>query len=124
MKKPKSVAINFDKSDKNKNPTSLFQEFGNEEFYMTVSSLFGCTAVVAVSECGAYIVHFWETVMDDEDYARDTGMSVAGAEDALKGIKTTEAEDKHLKRMRSLRIKEPTLRPKMGSFRPRTMRPV
>lgn len=66
-------------------PTSLFQQFGDSDLYMTLTGLYGCTAVVVTSHCGAYMAHFWQDTMSDGEYERTKNTFIAAVADPLKG---------------------------------------
>lgn len=51
-----------------------------------MKGLYGCTGVVVVSECGAYMTYIWKTIIRDSDYKSNRAVFVAAAEDPLKGI--------------------------------------
>lgn len=89
--KNKEVPMDFITADEIK-PTALFEKFADEQFYMTLTGLYGCTSVVVTSYCGAYIAHFWQAVMDDTAYKVDKNTFIAGAADALKNIKNKKAQ--------------------------------
>lgn len=89
--KNKEVHVDFD-TEQDYKPTSLFQQFGDSEFYMTLTGLYGCTSVVVTSYCGAYMSHFWSPVMDDDFYKIDKNLFIAGAGDALQGVRNKAAE--------------------------------
>lgn len=89
--KTKEVYVDFNTEQEYK-PTSLFQRFGDSEFYMTLTGLYGCTSVVVTSYCGAYMSHFWSPVMNDKVYESDKNVFIAGAADALQGVRNKAAE--------------------------------
>lgn len=74
-------------------PTSLFQQFGDTQLYMTLTGLYGCTGVVVTSHCGAYMAHFWQDAMNDDEYNKRTKNTfIAAVADALKGIQNKVAQ--------------------------------
>lgn len=87
----KEVHIDFNTNNQLK-PTSLFQQFGDTQLYMTLTGLYGCTAVVVTSHCGAYMAHFWQNAMDDTGYKVNRDAFIAAVTDPLKGILNEAAE--------------------------------
>lgn len=73
-------------------PTSLFQQFGDSNLYMTLTGLYGCTGVVVTSHCGAYMAHFWQDAMSEREYGRTKNTFIAAVADPLKGIQNNAAQ--------------------------------
>lgn len=90
---PREVVLNLDE-DSDYRPTSRFESFGTSSFYLTLKGLYGCTSVVVVSRCGAYVSHFWSPVIDDTAYKQDSAHNtfVAGAQKPLMGQDSTAEE--------------------------------
>lgn len=80
--------------------TSRFEKFGDEQFYMTLTGLYGCTGVIVTSYCGAYMAHFWEKAMDEDTYKGNPAAGkkanknafLASVADPLEGIRNKAAE--------------------------------
>lgn len=88
----KEVHVDFT-TEKQLKPTSLFQQFGDTQLYMTLTGLYGCTGVVVTSYCGAYMAHFWQDAMSDVEFKRTKDTFAAAVADPLKGILNKAAEE-------------------------------